>query len=201
MHSPNMRSSFSSPSAFPRQSFLSSSSAEFELVKKRQVNFPAGSPNIGTKRMPPNFEKPIDSSQSEYSASISMHENASYMTATELRVEDYFHLRTAPTSSELYKNAYALGVNFAFNRSLLNNVVKEPNLNLPVYSQQMPQPNANPLSSSGVSTSNVYHTSADRLGMLGKRNFSGPEISNSIRSLQENSFNCNLNANVHQPIA
>lgn len=129
-----------------------------------------------------------------------MHENASNMTATELRVEDYFHLRTAPTSSELYKTAYALGTNGAFNRALLNTAVKEPNLNLPVYSQQMPQPNANPLSFSGVTTSNVYHTPADRLGTLAKRNFSGPEISNSIRSLQENSFNCNLNANVHQPI-
>lgn len=197
MYSSNMRSAANSSSSLSRQSFLSS---DFELVKKKQVNFPAGCPNIGSKRVPVNFEKPTGNSQNEYNGSISMHENVRNLTATELRVEDYYHLRTATASSEIYKIANSLCSSSSLNRMMLNNNIKEPTINFQIQSQPLPQPNTNPLSLSGVSTSKVFHTPAERLGSLFTRNLSGQEINNSIRSLQENSFNCNLNVNVHQPI-
>lgn len=198
MYSPNMGLAFGSPAALSRQNFLSSSN--IEPVKKRPVNFPAGSPAIGSKRTPINYERPAPVNQDDCMAAISTHENVRNITTSELRVEDYFHMRTAPASSDLYKTANNLGAVSSFSRALLNTAVKEPNLDIPAHSQQLPQPNAHPLTASGASSSNVYHTPADRLGLIGRRNFTGQEISSSIRSMQENSFNCNLNANAYRPI-
>jgi hypothetical protein len=167
--------------------------ANSEIVKKRPIKSYPNCPAIGSLRYPnPNFEKREVEMMHEptYTAALVMDKAYHFMSTTELRVEDYYLLRTSPVGSSLFNSVVSSGNSFMppFNHhlhcSISHLTLPQPDLNRPwpLTQNSLPNPTNPPPALTNSQTSN-FQTPADRLAFM-RKNPANNDLANSVRVLQ-----------------